>query len=52
MLKNSTFLELSDRNIVSPARSNLHFTFYFGSHFESEIEKVRENPVLPGSRAV
>ena len=40
-------------NIVSTARNDLCFTLCVWSHFESGIlKKVRENPVVPGSRAV
>ena len=40
-------------NNVSTARNDLCFTLCVWSHFESGIlKKVRENPVVPGSRAV
>ena len=38
-------------NIVSTARNDLCFTLCFGSHIESRIKKVQENPVVPVSRA-
>ena len=46
------FIAVKQLFFAVTAWNDLCFTFYFGSHFESGIQKVWENAVVPGSRVV